>query len=60
MIEDILNKMKKELKFSIINQTSISSVERDNINTKTTSQDCLVTKTTSVERILPNQNKKRG
>jgi hypothetical protein len=54
MIEDILNKMKKELKFSIINQTSISS-----INTKTTSQRCFVIKTTSVERILSNQNKRR-
>jgi hypothetical protein len=51
--------MKKEMKFDIIKQTSISSVERNNINTKTTSQDCFVTKTTSVERILFNQNRKR-
>ncbi len=56
MIENILNKMKKEMKFIIIKQTSTSSVERNNINTKTTSQDCFVTKTTSVERILFNQN----
>jgi hypothetical protein len=56
MIENILNKMKKEMKFIIIKQTSISNVEQNNINTKTTSQDCLVTKTTSVERILFNQN----
>jgi hypothetical protein len=56
MIENILNKMKKEMKFDIIKQTSISSVERNNINTKTTRQDCLVTKTTSVERIMYNQN----
>jgi hypothetical protein len=56
MIENILNKMKKEMKFSIIKQTSIFSVERNNINTKTVSQDCLVTKTISVERILSNQN----
>jgi hypothetical protein len=58
MIENILNKMKKELKFSITNQTSISSVERDNINTKTINQDCLVIKIISVERILSNQNKR--
>ncbi len=56
MIENILNKMKKEMKFIIIKQTSTFSVERNNINMKTTSQDCLVTKTTSVERILSNQN----
>jgi hypothetical protein len=59
MIESILNKMKKEMKFSITKQTSIFSVERNNINTKTTSQDCFVTKTISVERILSNQNWKR-
>jgi hypothetical protein len=56
MIENILNKMKKEIKFSIIKQTSIFSVERNNINTKTTSQDCFVTKTINVERILFNRN----
>jgi hypothetical protein len=60
LIENILNKMKQEMKFSIIKQTSIFSVERNNINTKTTSQDCLVTKTTSVERTLLNQNKRRS
>jgi hypothetical protein len=59
MIENILNKMKKEMKFSIIKQTSIFSVERNNINTKTINQDCFVIKTTSVERILFNQNWKR-
>jgi hypothetical protein len=41
MIENILNKMKREMKFSMIKQTSIFSVERNNINIKTTSQDCL-------------------
>jgi hypothetical protein len=56
MIESILNKMKKDMKFSIIKQTSIFNVERNNSNTKTTGQDCLVTKITSVERILFNQN----
>ncbi len=56
MIENILNKMKKEMKFDIIKQTSIFSVERNNINTKTISQDCLVIKTINVERILFNQN----
>ncbi len=56
MIEDILNKMKKKMKFSIIKQTSTLNVERNNINTKTINQDCFVTKTISVERILLNQN----
>jgi hypothetical protein len=55
MIEDILNKMKIEMKFNIIKQTLFLSVERNNINIKIVSQDCLVTKTTSVERILSNQ-----
>jgi hypothetical protein len=48
------------MKFSIIKQTSIFSVEQNNINTKTANQDCLVIKTTSVERILFNQNKKKN
>jgi hypothetical protein len=56
MIENILNKMKKEIKFSIIKQTAIVNVERNNITTKTTNQDCFVIKTTNVERILFNQN----
>jgi hypothetical protein len=56
MIKSILNKMKKEIKFRMIKQTSIFSVERNYINTKTINQDCLVTKTISVERILFNQN----
>jgi hypothetical protein len=56
MIENILNKMKKKMKFIIIKQTSTFNVERNNINTKTINQDCLVIKTTSVERILFNQN----
>ncbi len=60
LIENILNKMKQEMKFSIIKQTSILNVERNNINTKTTSQDCLVIKTISVERILFNQNKRKN
>jgi hypothetical protein len=37
LIENILNKMKQEMKFSIIKQISIFSVERNNINTKTIS-----------------------
>jgi CHAT domain-containing protein len=60
LIENILNKMKQEMKLSIIKQISTSNVERNNINTKTTNQDCSVTKTTSAERILPNQNKKKS
>jgi hypothetical protein len=56
MIESILNKMKKEIKSRMIKKTSISNVERNYINAKTTSQDRFVTKTTSVERILSNQN----
>jgi hypothetical protein len=59
LIENILNKMKQEMKFNIIKQISTFSVERNNINTKTISQDCLVIKTTSVERILFNQNKRK-
>jgi hypothetical protein len=59
MIEDILNKMRKKMKSNIIKQTSIFSVERNNINTKTINQDCFVTKTISVERILFNQNKRK-
>jgi nuclear transport factor 2 (NTF2) superfamily protein len=57
MIENILNKMKKEMKFDIIKQISIFNVERNNINTKTINQDCFVIKTISVERILFNQNR---
>jgi hypothetical protein len=60
MIKDILNKIKKEMKFNIIRQTSIFNVERNNANIKTTSQDCFVTKTISVERILSNQNWKKS
>jgi hypothetical protein len=56
MIENNLNKMKKEMRFNIIKQTSIFNVERNNINTKTINQDCFVIKTISVERILFNQN----
>jgi hypothetical protein len=59
MIENILNKMKIKMKFNIIKQTSILSVERNNINIKTTRQDCLVTKTISVETILFNQKKEK-
>jgi hypothetical protein len=59
IIEDILNKMKIEMKFSIIKQISTFNVERNNINVKTTSQDCLVIKKISVERILFNQKKKK-
>jgi hypothetical protein len=60
MIENILNKMKIKMKFSIIKQTSILSVERNYTNVKTVSQDCFVTKITSVERILFNQKQKEN
>jgi hypothetical protein len=60
MIENILNKMKIEMKFSITKQTSILSVERNYTNVKTASQDCPVTRATSVERILPNQKEREG
>jgi hypothetical protein len=60
LMKNILNKMKQEMKFSIIKQISTFNVERNNINTKTINQDCLVIKTTSVERILSNQNKKKN
>jgi hypothetical protein len=58
IIENILNKMKIEMKFSIIKQTSIFSVERNNINVKTTSQDCSVIRAISVERTLSNQKRR--
>jgi hypothetical protein len=60
MIENILNKMKIKMKFSIIKQTSTFNVERNYINVKTVSQDCFITKATSVERILLNQKEKRN
>jgi hypothetical protein len=59
IVENILNKMKIEMKFSIIKQTSIFNVERNNINVKTVNQDCFVTRATSVEKILFNQKRKR-
>ncbi len=34
MIKNILNKMKKKMKFNIIKKTSIFNVEQNNINTK--------------------------
>jgi hypothetical protein len=46
------------MKFSVIKQTSIFSVERDNINVKTASQDCSVTRATSAGRILSNQKRR--
>jgi hypothetical protein len=58
IIEDILNKMKMKMKFSIIKQTSIFSVERNNTNVKTASEDCPVTRATSVGRTLPNQKRR--
>jgi hypothetical protein len=60
LIENILNKMKQEMKFSIIKQISIFSVERNKTSTKTINQDCFVIKTINVERILFNQNKRRN
>jgi hypothetical protein len=60
LIENILNKIKQEMKFSMIKQTSIFNVERNNINTKTNNQDCFVTKTISVERTLFNSNKREN
>jgi hypothetical protein len=60
MIENILNKMKKEMRFSMTKQISIFNVERNNTNIKTISQDCFDIKTTSVERTLFNQNKRKN
>jgi hypothetical protein len=48
------------MKFSIIKQTSIFNVERNNTNVKTTSQDCFVTRAISVERILFNQKREEN
>jgi predicted metal-dependent hydrolase len=60
MIEDILNKMKIKMKFSIIKQTSILNVKRNYINVKTANQDCFVIKVINVERILFNQKQKKN
>jgi hypothetical protein len=60
IIENILNKMKIEMKFSVIKQTSILSVERNNINVKTVNQDCFVIRAISVERILSNQKRRKN
>jgi hypothetical protein len=46
-------KMKTELKSSIFN------FDRNIINIKTVNQDSFVIKTTSVERILTNQNRRK-
>jgi hypothetical protein len=56
LIQKILNKMKKEMKTEL--KSSISSVDRNIIKIRTASQDSFVTKTTSVERILTNQNRR--
>jgi hypothetical protein len=57
LIQKVLNRMKKEMNSTI--KLSIFSVDRNFINIKTANQDSFVTKTTSVERILSNQKKKR-
>jgi hypothetical protein len=50
LIQKFLNKMKKKMKLI---------VDRKFIKIKTASQDCFITKTISVERILSNQKKNR-
>jgi hypothetical protein len=50
--------MKKKMKTEF--KSSIFSVDRNIINIKTANQDSFVTKTTSVERILTNQNRKKN
>jgi uncharacterized protein YlxP (DUF503 family) len=60
MIENILNKMKIKMKFSIIKQTSIFNIERNNINIKTINQDYFVIKVISVEKILFNQKRRKN
>jgi hypothetical protein len=56
LIQKTLNRMKKEMNSTI--KSSIFSVDRNFINIKTASQDSLVTKTISVERILSNQKRR--
>ncbi len=56
LIQKTLNRMKKRKKMI---KSSTFSVDRNFINIKTASQDCFVTKATSVERILSNQKKKK-
>jgi hypothetical protein len=58
LIQKILNRMKKEMKTEL--KSSIFSVDRNIINIKAASQDSFVIKTTSVERILTNQNRKKS
>jgi hypothetical protein len=58
LIQKILDKMKKEMKTKL--KSSISSVDRNIINIKAASQDSFVTKATSVERILTNQNREKS
>jgi hypothetical protein len=57
LIQKILNKMKKEMKTEL--KSSIFSVDRNIIKIRAASQDSFVIKTTSVERILTNQNRER-
>ncbi len=49
--------MKKEMKTEL--KSSIFSVDRNIIKIRAASQDSFVIKTTSVERILTNQNRER-
>ncbi len=57
LIQKILNRMKKEMKTKL--KSSIFSVDRNIINIKTANQDSFVIKTTSVERILINENRRK-
>jgi hypothetical protein len=57
LIQKILNKMKKEMNLTI--KFSIFNVDRNFIKFETVSQDSFVIKTTSVERILSNQKKRK-
>jgi hypothetical protein len=58
MIKDILNQMKKKMNSCI--KSSISSVDRNIINSKTIKQDSFVIKTISVKRILSNQKLRKS
>jgi hypothetical protein len=57
LIQKILNKMKKEMKTKL--KFSIFSVDRNITKIRAISQDSFVIKTTNVERILTNQNRRR-
>lgn len=58
MMQDILNKMKKNMKFDNIKKTSIFNVEQNLIIVNTANQSSFATKTINSEKTLTNQKLK--